>query len=80
LRRFRKGTVVEESGFGRAGSAFLFHRSTFGVGCSKIFASGTNAWGWHFGPPCTEAQNGLAEEIPNISSAPGGAAHDTALI
>lgn len=29
-------------------------------------SSGTNALGRHFGPPCTEGQNGLAEEIPNF--------------
>jgi hypothetical protein len=33
----RRGTVIKESGFRRAGSAFSFHGSAFGLGCSTIF-------------------------------------------
>lgn len=34
---FEKRRGIEEAGFGRAGSAFSFHGSAFGFGCSRIF-------------------------------------------
>jgi hypothetical protein len=34
---FEKRRCIGEAGFGRAGSAFSFHGSAFGFGCSRIF-------------------------------------------